>query len=161
MSVAESFNSEYIPAVFREKSEGGVPMDMVSLLYTEYGSGDREAGVDLFFLPIPAASEDIQYFAVVINIAEGIDPSYKEGLRSVLGTLNFLTPFGTYACSLEGTAVFFKLVTPLPADLAEEQLLKQVNILTANSLDVAEGFVGLLQKFVKGEATLADFESLM
>lgn len=160
-AITDTFNEEYIPAIFREKVDDGEAMNIVSLLYTEYGNGDGEAGVDLFFLPISAAQSDIQYFSVVINIAEEIDASYKAGLIETLNTLNFLTPFGTYACTPEGTVVFYKLVTPLPADLSEEELLKQVNILTANALDTAEGFVGLLQKFVKGDATAADIQSLI
>lgn len=159
--ISDIFNEEYIPAIFRAKSESQLPMDMVSLLYTEYGNGDGEAGVDLFFLPIEAAEAEIQYFAVVINIADDIDVSYRPALMDVLGTLNFVTPFGTYACSPEGTSVFYKLVTPLPAELTEDELLKQINILTANAVDVAEGYVGLLQKFVKGNATAADFESFI
>lgn len=160
-TITDAFNEEYIPAIFREKGDDGEALNIVSLLYTEYGNGDGEAGVDLFFLPIKAADENIQYFATVINIAEEIDTSYRAGLLEVLNTLNFLTPFGTYTCTPEGTVLFYKLVTPLPADLTEEELLKQVNILTANALDTAEGFVGLLQKFVKGEVTEADIQSLV
>ena len=160
-AVTDIFNSEYIPAVFREKNESGIPMDMVSLLYTEYGSGDGEAGVDLFFMPIEAAGKETQYFAIVINIADDVDASYTEELTRVLSILNFVTPFGTYACSPEGSSVFYKLVTPLPADLTEQELLGQINTLIANALDTAEGSVSLLQKYVKGKASIEDFKSLM
>lgn len=159
--IAEIFNEEFIPAVYRKKNADiSLPMDMVSLLYPSYGNGDGEVSVDLFFLPVAAANDETQYFSVVLNIAEEISSDYRADMLEAVNMLNLLSPFGTYALSAEGSTVFYKLVTPLSANLEIKQLEEQVNLSVANVLDSAEMFVGLLQKMAKGQASLKDIESM-
>jgi len=161
-AITDMFVSEYIPAVLLEKNEkNNIPADMVSVLYSEYGNGDGEVNVDLFFLPVQNASEDVKYYATVINIAEEISPDYKEDLIHVVSILNFLTPFGTYVISPDGDALSYKMVTPVRGGLPENELIEEVNLLTANALDMAERYVGVLQKFVNGKANIKDIAGLV
>jgi|GEM_PF-4221204 len=161
-AITEMFTEEYIPAVLLKKSEkNGIPVDVVSVLYSEYGNGDEEVKVDLFFLPISNASDDTKYYATVINIAEDILPDYKEDLIHIVSILNFLTPFGSYVISPDGDALSYKMVTPIRGEISEKELTDQVNLLTANALDMAERYVGVLQKFVKGKANINDIAGLL
>lgn len=160
--ITKMFMDEYVPAIFLQKNEAkGIPTDMVSLLYTEYGTGDGEVNVDILFLPIPAAEGGSQYLATVIKIAEDIDEIYRPNLIQAINILNFITPFGCYILSPDSSELTYKLVTPMPGNLTEEQLLTQTNLTVANALDMAERFVGVLQNFVKGKATLEDIAGLI
>ena len=55
--------AEEVPAILRKKEEEDLPMDVLTVLLTEYGSRQDEVSGEFYFLPLANGAEHVCYFS--------------------------------------------------------------------------------------------------
>lgn len=156
-SITNTFKEEYVPATYRKAADNPeLPVDMVSIYYSEYGSDEGNIAGDFYFYNIPAAGDEVVYFSSVLTFTDELLPEKYAEMTEAISVINFMLPFGSFILNPANGEVVYRLVTPLMASLSEEELLNEVNILISNSLDIAEPFCGMIQKLADGRSDISE-----
>lgn len=153
--------SELIPVVLRKKEEEELPMDVLTVLLTEYGSRQDEASGEFYFLPLPNGAEGVCYFSSVITLSESLDPLYLDAVCKAVAMINFYLEYGAYVVDVEGNILAYKMVTPIFESMDAEQFFATVDMNLAHALDAGEKFAGILMKLSEGACTLDDVMDLL
>ena len=154
-------DSAEIPAVIRKKEEEELPMDILAVLLTEYGSRQEEASAELYFLPLPNGAEGVCYFSSVITLTESIDPLCLDAVCKAVAMINFYLEYGAYVVDVEGSILAYKMVTPIFEAMDDEQLFATVDMNFAHALDAGEDYAGILVKLSEGACSLDDVMDLL
>ena len=81
--------AEEVPAILRKKEEEDLPMDVLTVLLTEYGSRQDEVSGEFYFLPLANGAEHVCYFSSVISLTETIDPQCLGAVCIAVAMINF------------------------------------------------------------------------
>ena len=153
--------AEEVPAIPRKKEEEDLPMDVLTVLLTEYGSRQDEVSGEFYFLPLANGAEHVCYFSSVISLTETIDPQCLGAVCIAVAMINFYLEYGAYVVDAEGNLLAYKMVTPIFEEMDEEQFYATVDMNLAHALDAGEQFAGILLKLAEGACSLDDVMDLL
>ena len=150
-----SLQEELIPAELVAHEE----VEILTVIFAELGlDGDGAVG-ELFFLPLRSENDTVWHFSTVITIADEIDTQNTDVLYEALSYINFRIPCGSYAFDKDADQLVYKMTVPVPADMSEDELLKEMNICSGNAVAEADAHIDLLLRLLDGEASMEDIRN--
>lgn len=138
--------------------ENGV--EVLTVIFPELGLDGDSAIAELFFLPIVSKDAQVQHFSTVITIADDLEKEQFPALYEAISYINFRLLCGAYALDEESGSLVFKLSVPMPIDLQEDDLIREINICSGNAVAVLDQHIDLVLRIVDGEAGMEDVKAV-
>ena len=156
LEALESALSEELLAARLNEPEEGSDTEVLTVIFDGLGyDGDGAVG-ELFFLPVVSEEASVQYFSTVLTIADEIEAGQYGALYEAISYINFRLPCGSYALDPDSASLVYKLTVPMPVDLTEEELIREVNICSGNAVAAADQHMDLLLRIIDGEGSMED-----
>ncbi|MCR4892738.1 MAG: YbjN domain-containing protein [Lachnospiraceae bacterium] len=148
--IGEEFDKVGVTHRFLDRGEES-DVDLLLCRHEALGLGGEAGDGQYFFLEYTAGAEDVQYFCAMITGDFPVDPDYIPLVHKGLTELNFFLPVGAFSTDETGDAIHYKLVLPLPEELSEEALFRQVNIGVGHALSLCRQWLNILSYLARGE----------
>lgn len=148
--VAEELQDELIPAFLREGGEKK-ETDILRVIFDKLGFANEDGAMgEFFFTSIGSEEDSVAHFVSCITIADDYPEEHISELYAAMAGLNCYLPCGTFGLT-RGGILLYKLVTPIPMELAGEALKNQVDICMGNAIAVCDQYADLLLKVLDGD----------
>ncbi len=146
----DSLQEQLVISEIRGAENEGEP-EVLRVVFDQLGQ-DNEEGVlgEFFFLPPISGEDEVQHFSAVLTIADDIDKSRLPELFRAMSYINFRIPCGSFCIDQDEEVLIYRLTTPLPARLRDEDMFDQMNICLTNALISADMYLDILLKILTG-----------
>ncbi len=157
--VSKDLNADLIAAAIREPDPEKGTDAILNVMFDEIGMDGNEALGEFFFLPLRDTGElnlepKVQHFMAVITIAEELESDHFPELYEAMSYINSIIPCGAYYIDMDKKFLSYKMTVPLPIELSEEEVYKEIHIITATALSMVDLHIDLLLDLMDGETTL-------
>ncbi len=130
--------SDLIAAEYTSEEDSGIPGGLVSAMFDSLGMSSGDVFGEIFFMPDPDEDAEVSYFVCAMLIADDLENADMEALNKAVSRLNHTSPVGVFYVDYEGGRLFYKLGVPLPAEIKEEDLYEEMNIVIGNALSIVD-----------------------
>ena len=146
-----------IAAMIREP-ESDEETPIISVIFDGLGMEHDEVFGEFYFLPFPDEDVDFQHFSAVITIADEIKEEHLSELFEAMSYINFVLPGGSFCIDSEKQFLAFRLNVPLPADMDNEELYHEINIVMGNAVALTDIYMDQLLKIMDGEKSVEELK---
>ena len=155
------FEANHVPAVVRNAAEENLPMDILTTLHRRFGLNMDEVMGEFYFFPAMSGTASVHYFTSMITLTEEMAAEYVPMVTEAVNVLNFYLECGAFVMNPQKNLLAFKFVTPIPAELSEEQILQMANLNVGHALQLSERYAASLLQLSDGSGSLESFMELM
>ncbi len=160
---SDELNQAYIAADIREPEREG-DSGILSVVFDEIGMNGEEAFGEFFFLPLTGEGDieqKVQHFIAVITIADDLETEHLPELYEAMSYINAQLIAGSYSIDLEKRFLAYKMTVPLPMNMPEEELYKEINIIISNSMTFVDLHIDLLTDLIDGDTDLDHIKEVL
>lgn len=151
-----------IESVYRDGESEGIPMDILTILVNEFGSGLEDVLGEFFFMPeIEGIAEEALQFHCVFTLTEELIAQNLPELYEAIGLLNFYAEAGTFAVNKAGSMLVYRNSIVLPLEMDDETALELITTNIAASMNVSERFVDVIMRVNDGRMSMEEFRGLL
>jgi len=149
-----------VPARVRGKDDE-IPSALLTVLYTEVGSGLDEVIGEYTFLPAEEG-DGASFFTSMLTITDNLPQDNLDELRKAVARLNLYLPQGSVGIDIDDKRLGYKFGVPVPLDIDENALFELINMYVTTGYIQVDRYVDMLLQIAAGEATaeelLSDYE---
>lgn len=161
-ALQEKFGEWEIGTVYRDGEAEKLPMDILTVLVTEYGNSLEDVMGEFFFMPeTEGQTEEILRFNCIFTLTENLEEKQLPDLYEAAGILNYYTEAGTFAVNKTGGMLVYRNSLALPAEMDTEKALELIVTNVLFSMNVSERFVDILLQVNDGRMDIEDFRALL
>lgn len=161
-ALQEKFGEWEIGAVYRNGEAEKLPMDILTILVTEYGNSLEDVMGEFFFMPeIEGQPEDVLRFNCIFTLTENLSAEQLPNLYEAAAILNYYTEAGTFAVNKAGGMLVYRNSIALPLDMEDEAALELIVTNVLFSMNVSERYVDILLQVNDGRMDIEDFRALL
>lgn len=144
---------------YQKQGQEQAPVDMVHILIRNYGLLSLPAAGVFYFLP--SANDEMMYFSGEIEYAEDMQLAQLPEVCQAVAAINYCLPYGNYCVDVTSGTLKYRLSVPIIADITYEELMGQLNLLVAHTLEMGEKYSYLLTELGYGNIGLEDVLSAL
>ena len=145
--------------IYQKQGQDQAPMDIVHILIKNYGLLSLPAAGTFYFLPV--ANDEMMYFSCEIEYAEEMQQGQLPEVCQAVAAINYCLPYGNYCVDVTSGALKYRLSVPIIADITYEELMGQLNLLVAHTLEMGEKYSYLLTELGYDNIELDDVLSAL
>ena len=146
----DDFRDDSIAAEYTPQEENGIPGGIVAVMFDSMGMSSSDVFGDIFFMPDQDENAEVAYFECALVLTEDLSGADEEALMAALGRLNHTSPVGVFYVDPDADRLLYKLGVPLPADMDEDTLYNEMNIVIGNAVSIVDSSLDELLAITEG-----------
>ena len=139
---------ELIPTVLKS-ADDSFPIDVLSMIVYDLGNEESECMGEFAFLNIDE-QEELQTLTGVVTLTDNISMEHFGELLEAINALNYYIPYGNFSVSRSDKNLVYKISSPIPVSLSEDQLYAQVELFISNSFLMVDKYIDILFDIASG-----------
>ena len=148
--LTDDLKSDLIAAEYTSEEESGLAGGLVSAMFDSLGMSSGSVFGEMFFMPDPDEDAEVAYFICAMLISDDLENADMETLNKAVSRLNHTSPAGVFYVDYDGGRLLYKLGVPLPAEIKEEDLYEEMNIVVGNALSILDPSLDELMGIIEG-----------
>lgn len=150
----DDLQQELIAAMIGE-AEGNLP-EILNVIFNDIGLEADQVFGEYFFRPEASDNDTVVSFTGMLTLTEVLPDEHIADLLSAISYINFHLPAGCFCIDRAHSCLVFRLSALIPQDMPDDEILTQMNLVCANSVQTADRFIDLLIALSKGEKSLSE-----
>ena len=144
----DEFRDDHIAAEYTPEEENKVQGGILAAMFDSMGESLNDVFGELFFMPDPDETAEVQTFVCAILISDDLDNADMPALYKACAKLTHTAPAGVFYVDEEGGRLIYKLGVPLKAELPDTELYDEMNIVVGNAMGIVDRSVDELLTIV-------------